>query len=30
LAELLNVHHSTITYYLVGKKLRKFHAKQKV
>lgn len=30
LGELLNVHHSTITYYLVGKKLRKLHVKQKV
>jgi hypothetical protein len=30
LGKLLNVHHSTITYYLVGKKNRKFHAKQKV
>jgi hypothetical protein len=30
LGELLNVHHSTITYYLVGKKLRKFYVKQKV
>jgi hypothetical protein len=29
LAELLNVHHSTITYYLVGKKFRKLYVKQK-
>jgi hypothetical protein len=30
LAEFLNVHHSTITYYLVGKKFRKLYVKQKV
>ena len=29
LGELLNVHHSTITYYLIGKKIRKFNVKQK-
>lgn len=30
LADFLNVHHSTITYYLIGKKIRKFNVKQKV
>jgi hypothetical protein len=29
LSDLLNVHHSTITYYLIGKKIRKFNVKQK-
>lgn len=30
LANFLKVHHSTITYYLIGKKIRKFNVKQKV
>jgi hypothetical protein len=30
IADFLNVHHSTITYYLIGKKIRKFNVKKKV
>jgi len=30
LANFLKVHHSTITYYLIGKKIKKFNVKQKV